>query len=96
MLRSLVGSEMCIRDRAHPDRWGLPLHCVQIVSRPTAIPGRVALGESVALRQSLELRGGADGAAIEEGCLLYTSDAADEEDRVDLCGGRNIKNKRLV
>ena len=24
-------------------------------------------------------------------CLLYTSDAADEEDSVDLCGGRIIK-----
>eukprot|EP00658_Telonema_sp_P-2_P069248 TRINITY_DN58383_c0_g1_i1.p1 TRINITY_DN58383_c0_g1~~TRINITY_DN58383_c0_g1_i1.p1 ORF type:complete len:103 (-),score=11.21 TRINITY_DN58383_c0_g1_i1:2-310(-) len=29
-----------------------------------------------------------------EGCLLYTSDAADEEDSVDLCGGRIIKKKK--
>eukprot|EP00828_Plagiopyla_frontata_P045328 TRINITY_DN7724_c0_g1_i1.p1 TRINITY_DN7724_c0_g1~~TRINITY_DN7724_c0_g1_i1.p1 ORF type:complete len:354 (-),score=52.42 TRINITY_DN7724_c0_g1_i1:9-1070(-) len=28
------------------------------------------------------------------GCLLYTSDAADEEDSVDLCGCRNIKKKK--
>ena len=27
-------------------------------------------------------------------CLLYTSDAADEEDSVDLGGRRNIKNKK--
>ena len=27
-------------------------------------------------------------------CLLYTSDAADEEDSVDLGGRRNIKKKR--
>nr|BDD46294.1 hypothetical protein 14 [Gammaproteobacteria bacterium] len=27
------------------------------------------------------------------GCLLYTSDAADEEDSVDLGGGRIIKKK---
>ena len=27
-------------------------------------------------------------------CLLYTSDAADEEDSVDLCGSRIIKKKK--
>ena len=27
-------------------------------------------------------------------CLLYTSDAADEEDSVDLCGRRIIKKKK--
>ena len=29
-----------------------------------------------------------------EGCLLYTSDAADEEDSVDLGGRRIIKKKK--
>ena len=29
-------------------------------------------------------------------CLLYTSDAADEEDSVDLGGRRIIKKKRVV
>ena len=29
-------------------------------------------------------------------CLLYTSDAADEEDSVDLGGCRNIKKKKKV
>ena len=32
--------------------------------------------------------------ALQEGCLLYTSDAADEEDSVDLGGGRIIKKKK--
>ena len=30
------------------------------------------------------------------GCLLYTSDAADEEDSVDLGGHRNIKKKKNI
>ena len=29
-------------------------------------------------------------------CLLYTSDAADEEDSVDLGGGRNNKKKQNI
>ena len=31
---------------------------------------------------------------IDDGCLLYTSDAADERSSVDLGGRRNIKNKK--
>eukprot|EP00658_Telonema_sp_P-2_P075000 TRINITY_DN6435_c0_g2_i1.p1 TRINITY_DN6435_c0_g2~~TRINITY_DN6435_c0_g2_i1.p1 ORF type:complete len:246 (+),score=41.52 TRINITY_DN6435_c0_g2_i1:344-1081(+) len=42
------------------------------------------------------MTGGSMGAAGEqqEGCLLYTSDAADEEDSVDLGGRRIIKKKK--
>ena len=29
-------------------------------------------------------------------CLLYTSDAADEEDSVDLCGRRILKKKKKI
>ena len=32
---------------------------------------------------------------LSQGCLLYTSDAADEEDSVDL-GGRRIIKKKVV
>ena len=32
--------------------------------------------------------------ALDSICLLYTSDAADEEDSVDLCGRRLIKKKK--
>ena len=31
---------------------------------------------------------------VDNGCLLYTSDAADEEDSVDLGGRRIIKKKK--
>ena len=34
------------------------------------------------------------GAAIFDTCLLYTSDAADEEDSVDIGGRRIIKKKK--
>ncbi|GAB5795252.1 hypothetical protein JMUB7518_27960 [Staphylococcus aureus] len=37
----------------------------------------------------------AQGYAITEACLLYTSDAADELDGVDLGGRRIIKKKTL-
>src|SRR5674536_403909 len=61
MLRSLVGSEMCIRDRS-------PARTCR--SRPSC------------------------GYRPSWGCLLYTSDAADEEDSVDLGGRRIIKKKK--
>ena len=35
-----------------------------------------------------------DSTAVYMICLLYTSDAADEEDSVDLCGRRIIKKKK--
>eukprot|EP00658_Telonema_sp_P-2_P030612 TRINITY_DN2308_c0_g1_i2.p1 TRINITY_DN2308_c0_g1~~TRINITY_DN2308_c0_g1_i2.p1 ORF type:complete len:100 (-),score=46.91 TRINITY_DN2308_c0_g1_i2:36-335(-) len=59
MLRSLVGSEMCIRDSSHT------------IKITTALP-----------------------CALNMACLLYTSDAADEEDSVDLGGRRIIKKKK--
>ena len=34
------------------------------------------------------------GGLVTNGCLLYTSDAADEEDSVDLGGRRHIKKKK--
>ena len=36
-----------------------------------------------------------DNTPLEEACLLYTSDAADEEDSVDLGGRRTIKKKKI-
>ena len=35
-------------------------------------------------------------AKLESNCLLYTSDAADEEDSVDLGGRRIIKKKKII
>eukprot|EP00658_Telonema_sp_P-2_P016242 TRINITY_DN1628_c0_g1_i4.p1 TRINITY_DN1628_c0_g1~~TRINITY_DN1628_c0_g1_i4.p1 ORF type:complete len:100 (-),score=33.75 TRINITY_DN1628_c0_g1_i4:57-356(-) len=42
------------------------------------------------------LRDNSSITALYEICLLYTSDAADEEDSVDLGGRRIIKKKKLV
>src|SRR5665254_15634 len=63
MLRSLVGSEMCIRDSVED-------------------AGRVRRGRK---RDRVVFVAFAHG----DGCLLYTSDAADDLTRVDL-GGRRI------
>eukprot|EP00969_Alexandrium_andersonii_P085329 3762775-Alexandrium_andersonii.AAC.1 len=60
MSASLVGSEMCIRDRV-----------------VAALPG--ALGALLAaLREAAEADDGALPEARHRGCLLYTSDAADD------------------
>eukprot|EP00658_Telonema_sp_P-2_P012723 TRINITY_DN14840_c0_g3_i3.p1 TRINITY_DN14840_c0_g3~~TRINITY_DN14840_c0_g3_i3.p1 ORF type:complete len:124 (+),score=54.75 TRINITY_DN14840_c0_g3_i3:79-450(+) len=99
MLRSLVGSEMCIRDRywtmAMPipempggNKFGLgPLEAHQVCSAPDSHD--IVLVNWVA--------GVTPGAAELSGaCLLYTSDAADEEDSVDLGGRRIIKKKKKI
>ena len=75
MLRSLVGSEMCIRDSSSP--------CCSA----TATPARTTRG---ALDRVLD-RVGELGPG---GCLLYTSDAADDLLCVDLGGRRIIKKKK--
>eukprot|EP00656_Telonema_subtile_P024897 TRINITY_DN27052_c0_g1_i3.p1 TRINITY_DN27052_c0_g1~~TRINITY_DN27052_c0_g1_i3.p1 ORF type:complete len:187 (+),score=36.90 TRINITY_DN27052_c0_g1_i3:32-592(+) len=52
------------------------------------------------MRVTVELKGkgtaGPSVGAVLEICLLYTSDAADEEDSVDLGGRRNIKKKQNI
>ena len=77
MLRSLVGSEMCIRDRWRADL--LP-------HRPA---GSLDTDEVRRLRRVVRR-------VLDQICLLYTSDAADEEDSVDLGGRRNIKKKKRI
>eukprot|EP00658_Telonema_sp_P-2_P058942 TRINITY_DN47565_c0_g1_i1.p1 TRINITY_DN47565_c0_g1~~TRINITY_DN47565_c0_g1_i1.p1 ORF type:complete len:120 (-),score=49.82 TRINITY_DN47565_c0_g1_i1:5-364(-) len=89
MLRSLVGSEMCIRDRFNMLKsqgnhdWKTLLHGVLRITL-------LAIGNMVAQAAGQNLL--LDAA---ERCLLYTSDAADEEDSVDLGGRRIIKKKRV-
>eukprot|EP00658_Telonema_sp_P-2_P074183 TRINITY_DN63371_c0_g1_i1.p1 TRINITY_DN63371_c0_g1~~TRINITY_DN63371_c0_g1_i1.p1 ORF type:complete len:106 (-),score=35.23 TRINITY_DN63371_c0_g1_i1:11-295(-) len=89
MLRSLVGSEMCIRDRP------CSISCALHVVRPRC--SRCGLGHNLELsRRNLlkELREDVADLATQLSvprqqllfptvCLLYTSDAADEEDSVD-------------
>src|SRR5664279_6531094 len=64
-------------------------------------PARRGTGVHAARLCSPPLRGGASAGreiqmarASDSGCLLYTSDAADEEDSVDLGGRRIIKKKK--
>eukprot|EP00658_Telonema_sp_P-2_P004728 TRINITY_DN1175_c0_g1_i2.p2 TRINITY_DN1175_c0_g1~~TRINITY_DN1175_c0_g1_i2.p2 ORF type:complete len:142 (+),score=43.55 TRINITY_DN1175_c0_g1_i2:33-458(+) len=89
MLRSLVGSEMCIRDRVSTQSTGVTsaARCkpLQITTRPAAPSLRLEGSRSVSVRRE---------AVCSKTCLLYTSDAADEEDSVDLGGRRIIKKKK--
>eukprot|EP00658_Telonema_sp_P-2_P016347 TRINITY_DN16342_c0_g1_i1.p2 TRINITY_DN16342_c0_g1~~TRINITY_DN16342_c0_g1_i1.p2 ORF type:complete len:133 (-),score=33.48 TRINITY_DN16342_c0_g1_i1:61-459(-) len=129
MLRSLVGSEMCIRDRTGPCHGQSQLldhqwawwcrHCwwgcwwTTLAQRPKDLrdictmvaqshPGS---RRRIGLLPRLLLRGGVSLTLARllvhalthlglEACLLYTSDAADEEDSVDLGGRRIIKKKK--
>src|SRR5674536_402615 len=90
MLRSLVGSEMCIRDshRHDPDRAGGSPQTA--TPRPT-LPLRAPARRSVLGRRAEQPRA---RPTERHTCLLYTSDAADEEDSVDLGGHRIIKKKK--
>eukprot|EP00658_Telonema_sp_P-2_P061942 TRINITY_DN505_c0_g1_i4.p1 TRINITY_DN505_c0_g1~~TRINITY_DN505_c0_g1_i4.p1 ORF type:complete len:130 (-),score=59.13 TRINITY_DN505_c0_g1_i4:82-429(-) len=99
MLRSLVGSEMCIRDRVSTQSTGLS-------QKPTGSPHQktwepTSTFESCGTGSSLM---SCDSSCVSVPgscvscqpctCLLYTSDAADEEDSVDLGGRRIIKKKK--
>ena len=74
MLRSLVGSEMCIRDRG---------------------VARALICRSLAMMKALNMQEVALTVDSDNpsGCLLYTSDAADDLLCVDL-GGRRITKKK--
>ena len=74
---------MCIRDRDDLDKGkaGSPLDGDEGIGRAALKPGEM-------------LQVGMDEAEGRRLCLLYTSDAADEEDSVDFVGLRNIKKKK--
>eukprot|EP00658_Telonema_sp_P-2_P007263 TRINITY_DN12707_c0_g1_i1.p1 TRINITY_DN12707_c0_g1~~TRINITY_DN12707_c0_g1_i1.p1 ORF type:complete len:112 (-),score=32.27 TRINITY_DN12707_c0_g1_i1:71-406(-) len=110
MLRSLVGSEMCIRDRGggggegpstmdsrYPSTTMLPSSkCSTTTTLPYCrVDGRlseISGGVSACSRRGSMV---VDRARYGSTCLLYTSDAADEEDSVDLGGRRIIKKKKV-
>src|SRR5665648_96542 len=56
--------------------------------------GGIATPADAALMMQLGVEGVFVGSGIFKSCLLYTSDAADEEDSVDLGGRRIIKKKK--
>eukprot|EP00658_Telonema_sp_P-2_P076454 TRINITY_DN6694_c0_g1_i3.p1 TRINITY_DN6694_c0_g1~~TRINITY_DN6694_c0_g1_i3.p1 ORF type:complete len:128 (-),score=53.50 TRINITY_DN6694_c0_g1_i3:60-443(-) len=89
MLRSLVGSEMCIRDRA------MTLEATGVVKDPEVELGMKELWvmwEQSGHQEAVEVV--TRDLLLLNPCLLYTSDAADEEDSVDLGGRRIIKKKK--
>eukprot|EP00658_Telonema_sp_P-2_P037333 TRINITY_DN26851_c0_g2_i1.p2 TRINITY_DN26851_c0_g2~~TRINITY_DN26851_c0_g2_i1.p2 ORF type:complete len:135 (-),score=20.20 TRINITY_DN26851_c0_g2_i1:20-424(-) len=105
MLRSLVGSEMCIRDSnspLHPERKeSLTLFTrekgLKLIEVRLRHPWRNARCITVTLergRRSILVREEHPERKELPSCLLYTSDAADEEDSVDLGGRRIIKKKK--
>ena len=55
---------------------------------------RLVVDASVAVKWFVEEEHSTKADRLLEGCLLYTSDAADEEDSVDLGGRRIIKKKK--
>eukprot|EP00658_Telonema_sp_P-2_P003754 TRINITY_DN11407_c0_g1_i13.p1 TRINITY_DN11407_c0_g1~~TRINITY_DN11407_c0_g1_i13.p1 ORF type:complete len:125 (+),score=37.67 TRINITY_DN11407_c0_g1_i13:133-507(+) len=107
MLRSLVGSEMCIRDR-----WGYstigtllsligsgqggalthPLVGKHVVRKAAVVIGGIIFIIAIIFVIDLNVVVGVH--TDHTTCLLYTSDAADEEDSVDLGGRRIIKKKK--
>eukprot|EP00658_Telonema_sp_P-2_P075932 TRINITY_DN65793_c0_g1_i2.p2 TRINITY_DN65793_c0_g1~~TRINITY_DN65793_c0_g1_i2.p2 ORF type:complete len:112 (-),score=30.40 TRINITY_DN65793_c0_g1_i2:52-387(-) len=103
MLRSLVGSEMCIRDSC------TSLKAIDFTPLTKVVKlGNRVLKDCTGLT-SINLRGLENVTTVPDDflsgcsslttvdltpCLLYTSDAADEEDSVDLGGRRIIKKKK--
>eukprot|EP00658_Telonema_sp_P-2_P064509 TRINITY_DN53545_c0_g1_i1.p1 TRINITY_DN53545_c0_g1~~TRINITY_DN53545_c0_g1_i1.p1 ORF type:complete len:141 (-),score=22.68 TRINITY_DN53545_c0_g1_i1:18-440(-) len=124
MLRSLVGSEMCIRDRFNGRSMNSSLRTHELtrlsVSRSHCMPPSQSDGAQAASRAARAspsknhdarsqteppaVRGpaAAHGSGYQPncsglpGCLLYTSDAADEEDSVDLGGRRYMKKQKRI
>eukprot|EP00658_Telonema_sp_P-2_P010545 TRINITY_DN13978_c0_g1_i1.p1 TRINITY_DN13978_c0_g1~~TRINITY_DN13978_c0_g1_i1.p1 ORF type:complete len:129 (-),score=47.30 TRINITY_DN13978_c0_g1_i1:69-455(-) len=103
MLRSLVGSEMCIRDSHHiigRTAWiVLDSGCMFRLSEQTSYLDAKLAEYKPMVSVSTNGTGftrvaNTTVSAPLKGCLLYTSDAADEEDSVDLGGRRIIKKKK--
>ena len=99
MLRSLVGSEMCIRDRTAQVAFSAEVKqqrlnlTLKAVSFPEAIRQLFA-GSKERYSVDPALRDLKVTANLKNTCLLYTSDAADDLLCVDLGGRRIIKKKK--
>ena len=78
---------MCIRDRARTDNLRITQHAHQemVAEEITLDQLQEAIGTSELLENYPQ---------HQQGCLLYTSDAADERSSVDLGGRRIIKKKK--
>ena len=100
MLRSLVGSEMCIRDSL--DTWDISPGALDNASGAVSVLeiARILKALDLKTRRSVEFvlfmaeEEGHYGSELYVSCLLYTSDAADDLLCVDLGGRRIIKKKQ--
>ena len=81
----LVGSEMCIRDRP----WNGTQNVLKMRRSQMLLWQRSRSHSPLLLSQRCS-----EHWQQSVSCLLYTSDAADEEDSVDLCGRSIIKQKK--
>ena len=91
MLRSLVGSEMCIRDRLIIEDNGIGFDEATLTHRGN---GLYSMQERVSILHGNITISSSPGKGVYIDCLLYTSDAADDLLCVDLGGRRIIKKKK--
>eukprot|EP00656_Telonema_subtile_P007642 TRINITY_DN1358_c0_g1_i1.p1 TRINITY_DN1358_c0_g1~~TRINITY_DN1358_c0_g1_i1.p1 ORF type:complete len:107 (-),score=27.81 TRINITY_DN1358_c0_g1_i1:36-356(-) len=95
---------MCIRDRCTPMHYAVLKHPEAWFNHPEAAKLLVAAGADINAKDSdgdtpLDWAKDSRHQSVvsllkKRDCLLYTSDAADEEDSVDLGGRRIIKKKK--
>ena len=91
---SLVGSEMCIRDSKDTDSFCTSQKSWTTFSNMTLSDLKTAFEEPLPGIKGHQLLMPSYRNLLNLDCLLYTSDAADEEDSVDLGGRRIIKKKK--
>ena len=87
---------MCIRDRLKRVNWDInwlsPDGVDEKYNRVFFLHENSFYWEQYGIKDFSFLRPASEG----EGCLLYTSDAADERSSVDLGGRRIIKKKKII
>eukprot|EP00658_Telonema_sp_P-2_P049967 TRINITY_DN38039_c0_g1_i1.p1 TRINITY_DN38039_c0_g1~~TRINITY_DN38039_c0_g1_i1.p1 ORF type:complete len:111 (-),score=26.63 TRINITY_DN38039_c0_g1_i1:71-403(-) len=103
MLRSLVGSEMCIRDSINAEYGAPNAHIFVTMIFKTSLLMAYFILDATLFRSDNIRRAHLhippshkSTSLLTRNCLLYTSDAADEEDSVDLGGRRIIKKKKNI
>ncbi len=91
----LVGSEMCIRDRLCVSMGGEFDPDADEESKEGKPSRQYLKDEVLACAKKLGSLGGSNLWGIDTS-LLYTSDAADEEDRMSCGGSRSVEHRRLT
>eukprot|EP00658_Telonema_sp_P-2_P084538 TRINITY_DN9408_c0_g1_i2.p1 TRINITY_DN9408_c0_g1~~TRINITY_DN9408_c0_g1_i2.p1 ORF type:complete len:216 (+),score=58.52 TRINITY_DN9408_c0_g1_i2:79-648(+) len=94
VVESLVGADISVKDQAMATR--RPLLLTLMRTERGELWAQFRDGEKLHSAEAIKERIAAENDVVEgdiSTCLLYTSDAADEEDSVDLGGGRIITTK---